>query len=210
MLSCHVTIVHDAQAPSNTITCSEAASHLAIGEAFRTIARGAADICICGGAESKLNPMGLMRQALLKRLSGSACRPFDVSRDGMVIGEGGGLLILEEYEHARNRGARIYAEVVGFGASTNTHSWSEPCPEGKGIALAVTKALGDAGLPPRRQSHRHVRLGPAATRPVRGPRPAAALGPGHPHPRPGPPRATSATNGAGAGAIDRRPSPTFA
>lgn len=153
MLSCHVTIVHDAQAPSNTITCSEAASHLAIGEAFRTIARGAADICICGGAESKLNPMGLMRQALLNRLSTShndspetACRPFDASRDGTVISEGGGLLILEEYEHARQRGARIYAEVVGFGASTNTHSWSEPCPEGKGIALAVNKAMDDAGV----------------------------------------------------------------
>ncbi len=153
MLSCHVTIVHDAQAPSNTITCSEAASHLAIGEAFRTIARGAADICICGGAESKINPMGLMRQQLLKRLATksndqpeAACRPFDADRDGTVISEGGGLLILEEYEHARKRGARIYAEVVGFGASTNTHSWSEPCPEGKGIALAVTKALADAGV----------------------------------------------------------------
>jgi 3-oxoacyl-[acyl-carrier-protein] synthase II len=155
MLSCHVTIVHDAQAPSNTITCSEASSHLAIGEAFRTIARGAADICICGGAESKLNPMGLLRQQLLNRLSTahndipeSACRPFDVTRDGTVISEGGGLLILEELEHARGRGARIYAEVVGFGASTNTHSWSEPCPQGKGIALAVTKALEDAGVSP--------------------------------------------------------------
>jgi 3-oxoacyl-[acyl-carrier-protein] synthase II len=155
MLSCHVTIVHDAQAPSNTITCSEAASHLAIGEAFRTIARGAADICICGGAESKINPMGLMRQQLLKRLTtrhndepDKACRPFDESRDGTVISEGGGLLILEELEHARRRGARIYAEVVGFGASTNTHSWSEPHPEGKGIALAVGKALKDAGVEP--------------------------------------------------------------
>lgn len=155
MLSCHVTIVHDAQAPSNTITCSEASSHLAIGEAFRTLARGAADICICGGAESKLNPMGLLRQQLLNRLSTShndtpesACRPFDVTRDGTVISEGGGLLILEEYEHACRRGARIYAEVVGFGASTNTHNWSEPCPQGRGIALAVTKALRDAGVSP--------------------------------------------------------------
>ncbi len=154
MLSCHVTIVHDAQAPSNTITCSEASSHLAVGEAFRTIARGAADICICGGAESKMNPMGLMRQHLLGRLSTShndcpekACRPFDAGRDGTVISEGGGLLILEELEHARARGARIYAEVAGFGASTNTHSWTEPHPEGKGIALAISKALADASLP---------------------------------------------------------------
>ncbi|HOW69230.1 MAG TPA: beta-ketoacyl-[acyl-carrier-protein] synthase family protein [Phycisphaerae bacterium] len=151
MLSCHVTIVHDAQAPSNTITCAEAASHLAIGEAFRTVARGSADICICGGAESKLNPMGLMRQSLLKRLSlthnddpASACRPFDADRDGSVISEGGGLLIVEELEHARQRGARIYCELVGFGASTNTQSWLAPEPEGKGIALAIRKALQDA------------------------------------------------------------------
>ena len=153
MLSCHVTIVHDAQAPSNTITCSEASSHLAIGEAFRTIARGSADVCFCGGAESKLNPMGLMRQQLLGRLSTSyndipeqACKPFDVARDGTVISEGGGLIILEELEHARARGASIYAEVVGFGASSNTHNWSTPHPEGAGIALAANKALADAEL----------------------------------------------------------------
>ena len=155
MLSCHVTIVHDAQAPSNTITCGEASSHLAIGEAFRTIARGAADVCICGGAESKVNPMGLMRQQLLKRLTTrcndrpeQACRPFDLDRAGTVISEGGGLLILEELEHARQRGARIYCEVTGFGASNNTHSWSEPHPEGAGIALAIRKAMDDAGLKP--------------------------------------------------------------
>jgi len=155
MLSCHVTIVHDAQAPSNTITCGEASSHLAIGEAFRTIERGAADVCICGGAESKTNPMGLMRQSLLKRLCTchndepeKACRPFDAQRSGTAIGEGGGLLILEELEHARARGARIYCEVVGFGASTNTHSWSDPHPQGEGIAVAIRKALADAGVTP--------------------------------------------------------------
>ncbi|GMV97446.1 MAG: 3-oxoacyl-[acyl-carrier-protein] synthase 2 [Phycisphaerae bacterium] len=155
MLSCHVTIVHDAQAPSNTITCAEASSHLAIGEAFRTIARGSADICICGGAESKLNPMGLLRQQLLGRLCtthnddpAGACRPFDAARDGTVISEGGGLIILEEYEHAKRRGARIYCEVAGFGASTNAHSWTEPHPQGRGIGLAVRKAIEDAGLSP--------------------------------------------------------------
>lgn len=153
MLACHVTIVHDAQAPSNTITCGEASSHLAIGEAYRILARGGADVCVCGGAESKLNPMGLLRQSLLKRLAcdrnddpSRACRPFDADRTGSVIGEGGGLLILEELEHARNRGARIYAEIVGFGASANTHSWREPEPDGAGIALAIRKAMTDAGI----------------------------------------------------------------
>lgn len=149
MLACHVTIVHDAQAPSNTITCGEASSHLAIGEAFRTISRGAADVCMCGGAESKSNPMALMRQSLGQRLSTrnetpeKACRPFAIDRDGAVISEGGGLVILEELEHAKKRGARIYAELVGFGASNDAGA---PGPDGRGIALAMKKAIQDAKL----------------------------------------------------------------
>ncbi len=153
MLGCHVTIVHDAQAPSNTITCGEASSHLAVGEAFRTIARGAADVCICGGAESKINPMGVMRQQLIGRLlSGRdedpkiACRPFDAAADGMIAGEGGGLLILEELEFAKARGARIYAEVAGFGAGTSIAHWHTAEPGGTGTALAMEKALADAEL----------------------------------------------------------------
>ncbi|MFH1417384.1 MAG: beta-ketoacyl-[acyl-carrier-protein] synthase family protein [Planctomycetota bacterium] len=153
MLACHVTIVHDCQAPSNTITCGEASSHLAIGEAFRTIERGAADVCICGGAESKINPMGLIRQSLLGRLAtdsndcpAEACRPFDLGRSGMVVSEGGGLLILEELERAKRRGARIYGEVVGFGASVNASHWFKPQPDGRAMSLAITKALADANL----------------------------------------------------------------
>src|SRR5947209_13039380 len=117
MLACHVTIIHQLKGPSNTITCADASSHLAIGEAFRTIQRGNADLAICGGAESKLNPMGMLRQTLLKRLTethnesaADAVRPFDADADGTVVGEGGGLLILEEIEHAHQRGAKIYAE----------------------------------------------------------------------------------------------------
>ncbi|MBU0641410.1 MAG: beta-ketoacyl-[acyl-carrier-protein] synthase family protein [Planctomycetes bacterium] len=153
MLACHVTIVHDAQGPSNTITCGEASSHLAIGEAFRTIARGTADVCICGGAESKVNPMALMRQGLGRRLSTlndtpeKACRPFAAGRDGTVVAEGGGLVILEELEHARRRGARVYAELVGFGACNEAYDPaqpSRPSPEGRGTALAISKALRDA------------------------------------------------------------------
>jgi 3-oxoacyl-[acyl-carrier-protein] synthase II len=159
MLACHVTIVHDAEGPSNTITCGEASSHLAIGEAFRTIARGVADVCICGGAESKANPMALLRQSLGRRVSRrndapeKACRPFAADRDGMVISEGGGLVILEELEHARRRGARIYGELVGFGASNDVHGTaqpSEPSPDGRGIGLAARKALKDAGIGPER------------------------------------------------------------
>ena len=155
MLACHVTIVHDAQGPSNTVTCSEASSHLAIGEAFRTIARGVEDVCLCGGAESKANPMALLRQSLGKRLSRAneipeaACKPFAANRDGSVISEGGGLVVLEELSHALARGARIYAEVVGFGAShdvTLPSQPSSPTPEGRGLALAGRKALRDAKI----------------------------------------------------------------
>ncbi len=151
MLACHVTIVHDAQAPSNTITCAEASSHLAIGEAFRTIARGDADVCICGGAESKVNPMAMTRPLLCGRLNTQdnespqkASRPFTADRRGMAASEGGGLVTLEALDHARARKARIYAEVTGLGASSNAVSWSSPDPRGRDQTLAMRKALADA------------------------------------------------------------------
>jgi 3-oxoacyl-[acyl-carrier-protein] synthase II len=155
MLACHVTIIHELKGPSNTITCSDASSHLAIGEAFRTIQRGDADLAICGGAETKVQPMGLMRQCLLKRVTemgnddpASAVRPFDADATGTAVGEGGGLFILEEYEHAKKRGARIYAEVAGFGASQDTYRVTDPSPTGDSYGKAIAKALADANLPP--------------------------------------------------------------
>ncbi len=151
MLACHVTIVHDAQGPSNTITCGEASSHLAVGEAYRTIARGDADVCICGGAESKMNPMAFIRPQLLGRLNTDdnqtperACRPFAKDRSGTIVAEGGGLIIAESLDHARARGARIYAELIGFGAGSNTHSWVDPDPSGQDVARALRSALTDA------------------------------------------------------------------
>jgi 3-oxoacyl-[acyl-carrier-protein] synthase II len=156
MLACHVTIIHGLMGPSNTITCAEASSHLAIGEAFRTIQRGKADLAICGGAESRINPMGLIRQALLGRLNEShndspadAVRPFDADAKGTVFGEGGGLLILESLEHAKQRGAKIYAELVGFAASQDTHKVTEPEPSGHSYGKAIENALKDAKLTAR-------------------------------------------------------------
>ncbi len=155
MLACHVTIIHELKGPSNTITCGDASSHLAIGEAFRTIQRGDADLAICGGAETKVQPMGLMRQILLHRVTdqhnaspATAVRPFDETATGTVIGEGGGLFILEEYEHAKARGAKMYAEVAGFGASQDTYSITEPEPSGHSYGKAIGNALADANLPP--------------------------------------------------------------
>jgi 3-oxoacyl-[acyl-carrier-protein] synthase II len=155
MLACHVTIIHELKGPSNTITCGDASSHLAIGEAFRTIQRGDADLAICGGAETKIQPMGLIRQCLLNRVTtthndapAGAVRPFDADADGTAVGEGGGLLVLEEYEHATARGAKIYAELVGFAASQDTYRITEPDPTGGSYARAIQKALADANLPP--------------------------------------------------------------
>jgi 3-oxoacyl-[acyl-carrier-protein] synthase II len=212
MLACHVTIVHDAQAPSNTITCAEASSHLAIGEAFRTIARGDADVCMCGGAESKMNPMAVARRVLCGGLNTKsndapemASRPFGSRRQGTVASDGGGLVILESSDHARARGARIYAELVGFGAGAGagTNSWTRPDPKGSGIALALRNALADADSTPDQidlvspfgtGTVAHDAAEMTAWNEVFGPRlrdiPAVT------------PRGALGSNGAGSGAID--------
>ena len=155
MLACHVTIIHQAKGPSNTITCGEASSHLAVGEAYRTIARGAVDAVIAGGAESKLNPMGLLRQTKLGRLvadwdddPGGACRPFDAAHRGTVIGEGGGLLILEELDRAVTRGVRRYAEVVGFGAGCDPEGIDFLHSHCAGLPVAIRTAVADAKITP--------------------------------------------------------------
>ncbi len=155
MLACHVTIIHAARGPSNTITCGDASAHLAIGEAARLVARGGADAGIAGGAETKLNPMGLMRQALLKRLCGGfsgdpseACRPFDERHCGTIIGEGGGLLVLEDMERARDRGARIYAELAGFGGACDPAGIDVERANAGCLDLAVRRAMHDAGIAP--------------------------------------------------------------
>jgi len=159
MLSCHVTIIHGCEGPSNCITCGDASGLMAIGEAARYIARGAADVAIAGGAESKLNPMGVMRQQLLGRLRArgageptAAPRPFEPAHGGMVVGEGGGLVILEDRQRARDRGADIYAELVGFGGACDPRGIDVAKPNVGGLDLAVRRALGDAGIAPEQVS----------------------------------------------------------
>ncbi len=156
MLACHVGIIHDIQGPSNTITCAEAAAHLAIAEAAQIIARGASDIALAGGAEAKVNPIVMIRQCLLKRTASennddpsSACRPFDADAKGSVFGEAAGVVILENLENAEKRGAKIYAEVVGIGQSNNINPTYERVePDGKGIQIAIEKAIADAQIRP--------------------------------------------------------------
>lgn len=158
MLACHVTIVHDLQGPSNTITCAEASGGLSFGESLRVIQRGQADACFCGGAESNLNPMSFIRQVFTGRLTKrnddpvTAVRPFDQTADGSVVGEGGGILILESADTYTKRGGNnAYAKVLGFGASQSLNPdkrSQQPAATGRGPMLAIKNALRDAQLEP--------------------------------------------------------------
>jgi 3-oxoacyl-[acyl-carrier-protein] synthase II len=159
MLACHMSILLDCQGPSNTITESDAAANLAIAEATRIIARGRADLMITGGADSKIHPMSLVRMSLLDQTShwrgepGRACRPFDRQRSGWVPGEGAGILILEEYEHALRRGAKIYGEILGIGSGCDAHPQGGLDPQGSGTETALRAALRDGGLEPGQVGH---------------------------------------------------------
>jgi 3-oxoacyl-[acyl-carrier-protein] synthase II len=129
-----------------------AAGTQALGDAARWIRRGRADAVVAGGADSELYPMGLASFCLLGALStrcdepAAASRPFDGGRDGFVIGEGAGALVLEEREHAIRRGARIRAEIAGFGSACDSWRVTDPHPEGRGAAGAMRSALRDAGV----------------------------------------------------------------
>lgn len=153
MLATHVSILHNAQGPSNSITESDVAGLLALGEAARILRRNIADVFLVGGADSKINPLSMSRQSVFDHLSKragdpeKACRPFDAKRDGMIIGEGGSVVVAEELEHAQKRGAKIYGEVLGFGAS-----FDRGCT-GKGLARAIRGALSQAKLTPADIDH---------------------------------------------------------
>jgi 3-oxoacyl-[acyl-carrier-protein] synthase II len=159
MLACHISILINCQGPSNTITEAEAASNVAIGEAARIIARGRADVMISGGADSKIHPLSLVRMSLLDQMTRwqgdprRACRPFDRGRDGWVPGEGAGILVLEEREHALARGARIYGEILGFGSGCDAAPEGGLDPEGAGTEIALRAALRDSGLEPGQIGH---------------------------------------------------------
>lgn len=156
MLACHIGIIHDIQGPSNTITCAEVSGHIAIAEAAEVVARGSSDIALAGGAESKINPVLIMRQCLIKRTTTchnddpeNACRPFAADASGSVFGDGGGVVILENLDNAAKRGAKIYAELVGTAQSACINPVYEHIePDGTGITIAIEKALAQAGISP--------------------------------------------------------------
>ncbi|MEI7685893.1 MAG: beta-ketoacyl synthase N-terminal-like domain-containing protein [Planctomycetota bacterium] len=153
MLACHVSILHNAQGPSNSITESDVAGLLALGEATRILRRNIADLFLVGGADSKINPLSMSRQAVFQHLSkrgddpARASRPFDAQRDGLIIGEGGSVVVAEDLEHAKKRGATIYGEVLGFGSAFDRGL------TGKGLARALRAALTPAKLTPADIDH---------------------------------------------------------
>ena len=150
----HLASLFDAQGPNLNCLTACAASSQAIGEATEIIRRGDADVMLSGGAHSMIHPFGVTGFNLLTALSTHnqdpqrASRPFDRDRDGFVLGEGAGMVILEELEHAKQRGARIYAELVGYGSTADAYRITDIHPEGRGAVACINMALRDAKLNP--------------------------------------------------------------
>jgi len=155
MVAAHISLAFNAQGPNSTITTACAAGTQAVGEAFRLIARGDADVCLAGGADSRIDPLMILAYSALGALSNSdrpaaeVSRPFDGGRDGFVLGEGSGVLMLEELERAKARGAVIYAEVLGMGTSFDAYAVTKPDPDAKGAARAITSALREGRVDPK-------------------------------------------------------------
>ena len=149
-----VSMRYNAKGPNYATISACATSAHAIGDAFRTIQYGDADIMITGGSEMTVTPMAIGGFANMKALSErndspeTASRPFDATRDGFVMGEGGGIVILEDLQHAIDRGAPIYAEIVGYGATGDAYHLTAPAPEGEGAQRAMRRAMKDANFSP--------------------------------------------------------------
>jgi 3-oxoacyl-[acyl-carrier-protein] synthase II len=150
-----IAIAYGFRGPNMAVVTACASGTNAIGEAMHLIRRGDADVVIAGGAEAAILPVAVAAFNVMGAISTRneeperASRPFDRTRDGFVMGEGAGILVLERLEHARARGARIYAEAVGYGTSADAYHITAPLENGEGAALAMRRALADAGLSPR-------------------------------------------------------------
>lgn len=154
MGSGQVAIKHRLRGPNTTSVSACASSSNAIGDAFKILQYGRAEVMITGGAEAAITPLAMAGFIQMKAMSTrneepeKSSRPFDLGRDGFVIGEGAAILILETLEHALDRGARIYAEIVGYGSTCDAFHMTAPDPEGYGAANSMKEALGDAGIKP--------------------------------------------------------------
>ena len=154
LASGHVSIRYGARGPNSATATACSASAHAIGDSFKIIERGAAEMMICGGTEATITPMGIGGFASMKALStrnddpATASRPFDADRDGFIVGEGSGILILESLEHAIKRNANILAEIVGYGMSGDAYHITQPAENGDGAYRVMKAALKDAKLSP--------------------------------------------------------------
>lgn len=153
LAAAHTAIALDARGPSNTITTGCVSGANAVGEAARLIARGAADVVLAGGADARVSPLAMLRYRDLGWLSTrddiepeAVSAPFDEEASGFVNGEAAALLVLESLDHARRRGARVHAELAGYGAANDAHEFLEPHPEGRGLARAVSTCLERSGV----------------------------------------------------------------
>ncbi|ABS48063.1 MULTISPECIES: beta-ketoacyl-ACP synthase II [Yersinia pseudotuberculosis complex] len=152
MIAGHLTIMYGLRGPSISIATACTSGVHNIGHAARIIAYNDADVMVAGGAEKASTPLGVGGFGAARALSTrndnpqAASRPWDKDRDGFVLGDGAGMMVLEEYEHAKKRGAKIYAEVVGFGMSSDAYHMTSPPEDGSGAALAMVNALRDAGI----------------------------------------------------------------
>lgn len=154
MASGRISMRHGFKGVNKAVVSACATGTHSVGDAFRAIQYGDADAMVAGGCEATITTIGIGAFTTARTLSKrndapeKASRPYDKDRDGFVMGEGAGVLILEEYEHAKARGAKIYAEIVGYGQSADAHDMVAPCPEGKGATKSMEFALQDAGLKP--------------------------------------------------------------
>ncbi|MFC2158279.1 beta-ketoacyl-ACP synthase II [Acidobacteriota bacterium] len=154
MAACMVSITFGLKGPISSLSMACSTGTNAIGDALRIIQRGDADIMLAGGTEASINPMPYAGFCAARSMSTrnedvkNASRPFDKNRDGFVMGEGSGIVILEKLEHALNRGARIYAELIGYGNTADAFHFTAPEPKGDGMQRVMKEAMGDAGIQP--------------------------------------------------------------
>ena len=159
MISGHLSIKYGLKGPNIAIVTACTTGLHCIGEAGRMIEYGDADVIIAGGAESTISPLGLGGFAAARALSSrnddpaTASRPWDKDRDGFVLGEGAGVMVLEEYEHAKARGAKIYAELLGFGMSADAHHMTAPLEDGDGARRCMVSAMRNAGINPEQVNY---------------------------------------------------------